>query len=284
MEQPHLQQRVADAFEQLRDHAVTRFLEIGGTAALAALALSSCGDQTDYYQAKGVVELGANGKRYIIPDGAERPIYKTDTACVTDVTKEIDHIEKKDNVTLNDKPAELCEPVSKYIDVDGNKGNNYFPFLYYYYFYGPILSPGSTWQSSQVVAWETSIPSGTFAAEGSTVEDDLQAAPEDDTVGEAVTEDEDGEDLGDSPDSYPVGSGNEANAGGDGSGGGDGGEDSGGDDGGDDDAGDSFGGGDDGYLIRRIQPASPLSRLILSWQSQPSHKHHGAVKVTRTKH
>jgi|GEM_PF-5708286 hypothetical protein len=271
MHQPNLLHeaaaQVADVVDAFRSSAVARFMEIGGTAALAAVALAGCADDTTYYQTKGVVELGANGHKYIIPDGAERPIYKTDAACVEDVKRELKEVEKQDSVTLHDTPSALCQPVSKYPDNAGN--NQDFPFIYYYYFYGPIVSPGSMWQSNQVVTWQSNIPSGTFAAEGTTVPGDLESAPENDAVGESVTEDEDGENLGDSPESYSDGSSNEAA---DDSG------DSSGDDAGDDDV-DSFGG--DGDSMRNLVkvPSSPFSRLILSWDMQPTAKHHGVVRV-----
>ena len=258
---------ILSSLDQMRNTTLFKLAEIGAAGAIATFALAGCGDQTSYYQANGVVELGANGKKYIIPKDAKRPIYKTEAACVADVTKEIKLIDKKDSVTLKDTPAKLCTPIHDYADRDN--GNSAFPYyLYYYYYYGPIMSGGSTWHSSSVAYWQTSIPNGTFASSDSGTQEGIESAPEDDSLGEDVTEEENGENLGDNPESYSDGSENESD--------GDSGDESSGegdssDDGGDfsDDGGDDSvdAGGDYGLRKRLTNPKGILTPYVLTWGS-----------------
>lgn len=135
------------------DTRVARVVAIASIAG-ATLALSGCTAPDD-----GVVATGADGENYVIPEGAERPQYRTREECIEDVTEQIEALEAQGE-DIGDDPEELCESSESY------RGAYLYPWL------GPILFAGSRWNSSRVAGWSTVGDRG-FAAPGSTLQRDV---------------------------------------------------------------------------------------------------------------
>jgi hypothetical protein len=120
----------------------------------ATLALSGCTAPDD-----GVVTTGADGENYVLPDGAERPQYRSKEDCIADVTEQIAALEAQGE-DVGDDPETLCESSESY------SGAYFYPWL------GPILFAGSRWNSSRVAGWST-VGNRGFAAPGSTLQSDV---------------------------------------------------------------------------------------------------------------
>jgi hypothetical protein len=133
----------------------------------AVLALSGCAPQDE-----GTVLEGADGQKYVVPDDAERPMYDSKEACLTDVAAQIEQL-KAQGETVTDTPEDLCEESSHY-------GSGYYahPWL------GPILFAGTRWSSPAVAGWSP-VQSGNFAASGSKLQSDVVSpAPAGSSVGD----------------------------------------------------------------------------------------------------
>lgn len=134
-------------------------------AAIGAATLAGCSDDDP-----GIAVRGADGKTYILPEDATRPVYSSEQDCVTDIKQAVDNIEEETGDDISEDPAKLCEPITDY---DGTSAVVY-PRTYYY---GPIVSGDQTWSSRRPVAWENRIPSGGFASPNHPVQAGIVEAP-----------------------------------------------------------------------------------------------------------
>lgn len=166
----------------IRERVIT---SIAGVAALGTFAVLGTGCSSEY-SAKGTVEVGADGKEYIIPDGSERPIYASQKDCEADVASQIKKIEEDSGDKVKETPAQLCQPVSAYAGHTVVVGR----------FYGPIVEKDTVWTSSKVVEWQKEIPSGTFDAPGLHAQSAIEPAPKGSVVGHETTVDEHGAGFG----------------------------------------------------------------------------------------
>jgi hypothetical protein len=145
------------------------------TSAAASLLISAAALLVTHghesYSEQGVVHLGANGREYVLPQGAQRPVYASLGACVTDVTAQLGKIEKATGQKAKETPQELCQPVAAY---QGAGHRIYYPNRDYY---GPIVNPDSVWKSRAIATWQTTIPDGTFAASGTHIQASVHLAP-----------------------------------------------------------------------------------------------------------
>ncbi|HKU18905.1 MAG TPA: hypothetical protein VJP80_06565 [Candidatus Saccharimonadales bacterium] len=149
--------------------SVTEGLLIGSFAVAlgATIVALAVGASSESYREQGTVHIGADGKPYVLPDGAERPVYSSMQACVDDVTAQMQKIQKDTKAAVAEKPTDLCQPVSHYV-----------PMRYpYNYVYGPIVNRNSAWKSTNVQTWETGIPDRTFNAPDLAKEPGIEAAP-----------------------------------------------------------------------------------------------------------
>lgn len=151
-----------------------RGLIVGGVVAVGAvglaIALTAANPPTD-----GVVTVGADGESYVIPENAERPVYDSREDCLADVREQIAKLQAEGE-TISDDPEQLCESTDSY---SGHYAGGHW--------IGPIIFPSSRWSSSRVSSW-SSVPSGGFAAPGSSVQADVvQKAPAGSTVGSKTT-------------------------------------------------------------------------------------------------
>lgn len=136
------------------------------TLAGATLALSGCTAPDD-----GVVLTGADGQKYVVPDGAERPEYRSKEDCIADVTEQIRQLEAQGE-DIVDEPEDLCE------STEGYHGAYVHPWI------GPLIFAGARWNSSRVAGWSP-VASGGFAAPGGYVQKDVVSpAPAGSKVGE----------------------------------------------------------------------------------------------------
>ncbi len=131
-------------------------LRVAAVASIAGatLALSGCTPPKE-----GVVLDGADGKQYVMPEGALRPEYDSKEDCIADVTEQIEKL-KSQGESIGETPEELCEESSHY---RGHYGHAWL---------GPILFPGTRWGSSRVSSW-TPVTGGAFAAPGSHLQPDV---------------------------------------------------------------------------------------------------------------
>ncbi|BDZ45301.1 hypothetical protein [Naasia aerilata] len=133
----------------------------------ATLALSGCTAPDE-----GVVLTGADGEKYVVPDGAERPEYRSREDCIADVTEQIRQLEAQGE-DIVDEPEDLCESTERY------HGAYVHPWI------GPILFAGARWNSSRVAGWSP-VANGGFAAPGGYVQKDVVSpAPAGSKVGSA---------------------------------------------------------------------------------------------------
>lgn len=150
-----------------------RGLLIGGAVAVGAIglavALAAGNPQTD-----GVVTTGADGEDYVIPENAERPVYSSREDCLADVREQIAKLQAEGE-PVGDDPEQICESTDEY---RGHYGGGLW--------LGPIIFPSSRWNSTRASSWAT-VPSGGFAARGSTQPDVVQKAPSGSTVGSRAT-------------------------------------------------------------------------------------------------
>jgi hypothetical protein len=159
----------------------TRFLSLSGiaarrpgarrTAAIASiagatLALSGCSAPDE-----GIVLTGADGQKYVVPDGAERPQYDSREDCIADVEEQIRQLEAQGEQIV-DNPEDLCE------STQGYSGAYVHPWI------GPLIFLGARWNSPRVAAWST-VGNGGFAAPGSRLQSDIVSpAPAGSKVGD----------------------------------------------------------------------------------------------------
>jgi hypothetical protein len=142
-----------------RRPGVTRGASVLSIAAVAVL-LAGCATSDD-----GVVLEGADGNKYVIPEGAERPQYDSREDCIADVTEQIQKLQAEGE-TIGDDPNALCEESSRY-----PTGFYSHPFI------GPIIFAGSRWDSPRVSGW-SSVTNRGFGAAGSSIQPDVvQPAP-----------------------------------------------------------------------------------------------------------
>lgn len=120
----------------------------------ATLALSGCTAPDD-----GIVVSGADGKDYVIPEGAERPQYDSREDCIADVTEQIRALEAQGEDIVDD-PEDLCE------SSEGYHG------AYAHAWLGPLIFAGARWNSSRVAGWST-VGAGGFAAPGAKLQGDV---------------------------------------------------------------------------------------------------------------
>ncbi|MWB98161.1 hypothetical protein [Agromyces seonyuensis] len=115
----------------------------------------------------GEVVLGADGEKYVLPDGVERPVYESEADCLADVRERIAALEA-DGQQVEGTPEELCESTDAY---HGHYGGGLW--------LGPLLFAGSRWDSSRASSW-SSVTSGGFAASGAAAQPDVvsKAAPD----------------------------------------------------------------------------------------------------------
>lgn len=153
--------------------AKRRGVLIGSAVAVGAIglavALAAGNPQTD-----GVVTTGADGEDYVIPENAERPVYSSREDCLADVREQIAKLQAEGE-PVGDDPEQLCESTDEY---RGHYGGGLW--------LGPIIFPSSRWNSTRASNWAT-VPSGGFAARGSTQPDVVQKAPAGSTVGSRAT-------------------------------------------------------------------------------------------------
>lgn len=150
-----------------------RGLLIGGAVAVGAIglavALSNGAPSTD-----GVVTTGADGQDYVIPENAERPVYRNKEDCLADVREQIAKLQAEGE-PVGDDPEQICESSDSY---QGHYGGGLW--------LGPIIFPSSRWSSTRASSWAT-VPSGGFAARGPTQPDVVQKAPAGATPGSRAT-------------------------------------------------------------------------------------------------
>jgi hypothetical protein len=138
----------------------------------AGLLLVGCGTE---YDVSGTVLKGADGKEYVVPNDASRPVYKNQAACEADVKAQEANLGKL--IGGNIDPASLCVPVGKYRAV------TVYPRTYYY---GPMVSGKQEWKSGDTVGW-SSVRDGSFAASGEALQQDVAPAPDGAKEGEHQT-------------------------------------------------------------------------------------------------
>lgn len=148
-------------------------LRAGGLALTAAL-LVSCGIGDD----EGVVYTGADGQQYVLPQDAERPLYRSKEDCIADVTDQINAL-RDEGVEVTENPADLCEDSTNYHHTGTSA-------ILVRGWYGPILSNSSRWESNRVVSWEP-VTNGSFAAPGAKLQSGIERAPVGAVAGERVT-------------------------------------------------------------------------------------------------
>jgi hypothetical protein len=153
---------------------------IGLTASLTSIVGNALSGGE--YKVSGTVLTGADGKKYILPNNPNQPVYPDRQACIDDVNKHMDRIKKATGSTVN--PSSVCQPVSQYHTVRIYRNGQYL---------GPIVSENDEWQSSDMVAWSP-VRDGTFAATGIPQEHDIANAPKGSVEGEhtSTTVDEGG--------------------------------------------------------------------------------------------
>ena len=135
--------------------------------AAARMFLAGCSTVPD----EGIVVEGADGENYVLPEGAERPTYKSKEDCLADVNEQIQLLEQQGEQVEGDAES-LCESSSSY-------GTHYSSALWL----GPVLFASSRWNSTRVSSWAP-VTSGGFAASGSSAHSDVaQKAPAGATVG-----------------------------------------------------------------------------------------------------
>jgi hypothetical protein len=133
----------------------------------AVLAMSGCAPTEE-----GIVLDGADGQKYVVPDGAERPEYDSKEDCIADITEQIAELERQGE-SIEDNPEELCEQSSAYPGAG-----------YSHAWIGPLIFAGSRWNSTRAAGW-TPVNSGGFAAPGATLQRDvLSPAPAGATTGD----------------------------------------------------------------------------------------------------
>lgn len=129
--------------------------------AAAMMFLAGCSTVPD----EGIVVEGADGENYVLPEGAERPTYKSKEDCLADVNEQIQLLEQQGEQVEGDAES-LCESSSSY-------GTHYSSALWL----GPVLFASSRWNSTRVSSWAP-VTSGGFAASGSSAHSDVaQKAP-----------------------------------------------------------------------------------------------------------
>ncbi|WP_210507965.1 hypothetical protein [Naasia sp. SYSU D00057] len=146
--------------------ATTRRTVAIASIAGATLALSGCTAPDE-----GVVLEGADGERYVVPEGTERPQYDSREDCLADVEEQIRLLEAQGE-DIVDEPEDLCE------STEGYRG------AYTHAWIGPLIFAAARWNSPRVAAWAP-VGNGGFAAPGSRLQADMvQPAPAGSKVGE----------------------------------------------------------------------------------------------------
>jgi hypothetical protein len=148
-------------------------LRAGLALVAAGSLLTACGlggEET------GVVRRGADGQNYVLPDGAQRPVYANKQDCIDDVNQQIKQA-KEAGEKVDEKPEDLCEPTERY--VSGHSGIIYARGSYY----GPVVGGNSGWQSPRVQSWQQNIGDGQFAAKGAPLQKGISVAPKGSVVG-----------------------------------------------------------------------------------------------------
>jgi hypothetical protein len=141
----------------------------------AGALLSGCESQPDD---PGVVMTGADGQNYVLPEGAERPIYNTLQDCLDDVRARIKAIESDGGDKIEETAEDLCQQTDTYAHSGGVVTMSRW--------YGPIIRSGGRWESPKVTSWEP-VTDRTFAAPGLKVQRGVTIAPAGSFSGQRVT-------------------------------------------------------------------------------------------------
>ena len=129
------------------------------TLAAATLLLAGCTPDDE-----GTVRVAADGAKYVLPDDARRPEYRSREDCIADVTEQLEAL-RADGNDVDDDPASLCESADSY------PGHYHSPWI------GPILWGGSLWNSNRVAAWSP-VRDGGFSWTSANLQPDVvQRAP-----------------------------------------------------------------------------------------------------------
>ncbi|WP_159599464.1 hypothetical protein [Agromyces humi] len=109
----------------------------------------------------GEVVTGADGENYVLPDGTERPVYRSKEDCIADVTEQMKKLADAGEPVQGD-PDQLCESSDGY---HGHYGGGAL-------WLGPLLFSGSRWDSPRVSSWAP-VTQGGFAKPGSVAHSDV---------------------------------------------------------------------------------------------------------------
>lgn len=157
-------------------HAIRQRIEVGAEVAamglVSVLLLTGCSSDT-----QGIVMQGADGQTYEMPEGAERPVYRTKQDCVEDVRDQINAL-NEEGAGITEAPEDLCEDTATYARSHGGTS----VLLYRGGYWGPILPGNSRWDSPRVIGWEP-VSNGLFAAPGAKVQSGITRAPAGSKVG-----------------------------------------------------------------------------------------------------
>lgn len=165
------------------DYANRRRRRKIGIIVAATLLIGGAGAWGYYEKTKqeGVVREGADGKRYVVPEGAERPVYDSEEDCIADTRERIKQLKEQTGEDISEDPKDLCEAADTY---HGGHGSHPL-YIYHGRYLGPIVPGNSRWESPRLRDWTPAVDR-TFGAQGHRLQVGIPHAPSGAGLGEHV--------------------------------------------------------------------------------------------------